>query len=397
MENERSKLPKWLKETQNKSWEPEIIISGLMLTSLFIIPDKLFEFCGMLVQVYGVDYLNAMLILMYLSFVINIFKLFFIVHLLLRLAWTGMVGLSYAFPNGVDNEKLFKVFSHYKFKKPASLVIKLERWCSILFAFPVYIGTILVLITFILLLIIAISTYFSLGIFYALGLFILLLLIYLSISFFFKESAFASLIATSIASTISSIYQSNLGKWPVQISVFIFMIFSAPFIINDIHGFGKFFNAVGNDDIEWQVKSDIYANHHDPEKRYARAFLTSETIKKADYINLSLAHYIQDEKHIEIFNKNIPDSLSWQNVDALEDLFRVYLNDSLIITENWQRYSLPITEQKILSTYLDVSDLPKGSHQIRVEKLTYIDFGFSLRKSRVRKQWAIIPFYKVEE
>ncbi len=392
---ERNKLPKWLQDTQNKSWEPEIIISGLMLTSLFIIPTKLFEFCGMLVQDFGVDYTYANLILMYLSFVINIFKLFFIVHLFLRLAWTGMVGLSYAFPSGVDNEKLFKTFREYEFKKPAALVMKLENWCSIMFAFPVYIGIMLVLITFVLVLIVAISTIFNLEIFYTLGLFIILLLIYISIAFLFKESSFAKFLGTSIASTISSIYQSNIGKWRVQISVFLFMIFAAPFIASDVNGFKKFFNY-DEIDIDWQSKSDIYANYHDSEKRYARAFLSKEIMYGEDYLDLNIAHYLQDEKLLELIKEtqSVPDSLNWKKVAKLEDLFQIYLDDSLITAAQWQRSSLPQTDQKVLSTFIDISNLAEGGHEVRMEKLTYVDFGLGLKKWRVRDEWAVIPFFK---
>lgn len=34
-----SKTPDWMLEIQNKSWEPEILISGITLTSLFILSN----------------------------------------------------------------------------------------------------------------------------------------------------------------------------------------------------------------------------------------------------------------------------------------------------------------------------------------------------------------------
>ena len=398
---DRRKLPEWLQDTQNRSWEPEIIISGLTLTSLFILPTKLYEFCGMLIQDYGVDYLSAMLVLMYLSFVINLFKIFFIVHLMLRLAWTGVVGLSYAFPKGVINERLFKVFSHYKFRKPAELVIQLERLCSILFAFPVYVGIILVFITFLLLLFVGISTYFEASIIYAIGLFMVLVLIYSGSSFIFKNSLFSKWVATSLPSTISSIYQSNLGKWPVQISVIVFMIASAPFILKDVKGFSKFYNF-NISDSKWQSKSELYYDLHEPEKRFSRAFINRATFKNQDFIELNIAYYAEDERIVREYQQAVGsniglDSLNWENVSEFEDLLHVYLNDSLIKIEEWQYLSLPQTDQKVLNTYIDISQVPVGQNRIRIEKLLFADLEPIISRWIIRKKWAEIPFYKTED
>mgnify|MGYP001139435540 CR=1 FL=1 len=395
---DRSKLPEWLQDTQNRSWEPEIIISGLTLTSLFILPTKLYEFCGMLIQDYGVDYLSAILTLMYLSFAINLFKIFFIVHLMMRLAWTGMVGLSYAFPKGVINERLFKVFSHHKFKKPAELVMQLERLCSTLFAFPVYVGIILILFTFFLLLLVSISTYFEASIIYTMALLVLSAFIYSGAALIFKNSSFARWIATSIPSTISSVYQSNLGKWPVQISVFVFMIASGPFIIEDTRGFSKFYNFSGID-TQWISKSELYFDLQESEKRFSRAFINTATFKNQDVIELNIAYYAEDERIVREYQQatgsNIGlDSLNWQDVNEFEDLIKVYVNDSLIQIEKWQYLSLPQTNQKVLSTYIDISRLPVGQNNIRIEKLTFADLEPIISRWIIRKKWAEIPFYK---
>jgi len=395
---ERSKLPKWLQDTQNKSWEPEIIISGLMLTSLFILPTKLFEFCGMLVQDFGVEYISAWLILIYLSIIINIFKIFFIVHLLVRLAWTGMVGLSYAFPKGVINENLFKVFSHHEFKKPAELVIKLERWCSIMFAFPVYIGIIFIIISFILFLFLSISTYFELSIMYAIGIIVFIALVYFISSLLFKNSAISRLNATSIPSTISSIYQSNLGKWPVQISVVVLMLTAFPSVVTDINGFDMFLNASQLND-KWLPKSEFYYDNHEEEQRFARSFINSAIVKEQHFMELNVAYYAEDERTSRKYKEqviidNSLDSLNWKSVNTAEDLINIYLNDSLIQIEEWQYLNLPYTNQRVYNTFIDISHIPMGLNHIRVEKLTFANIEPIVTRWRVRDKWALIPFFK---
>ncbi|WP_373395991.1 hypothetical protein V8V91_15465 [Algoriphagus halophilus] len=91
----------WLENLQRNSWEPEVIISGITLAFLFAFPSQLFEFAAYLIQDLGTGFLPAILILIYSSTIISVFKIFFVVHLILRFVWAGLLGLSYAFPEGV--------------------------------------------------------------------------------------------------------------------------------------------------------------------------------------------------------------------------------------------------------------------------------------------------------
>ncbi len=80
----------WLENLQRNSWEPEVIISGIILAFLFIFPSKVYEFSAYLIQDLGVGYLPSSLVLLYLTMIISVFKIFFVVHLALRFIWTGM-------------------------------------------------------------------------------------------------------------------------------------------------------------------------------------------------------------------------------------------------------------------------------------------------------------------
>ena len=58
----------WLENLQRNSWEPEIIITGLILAFLFIFPAKIYEFSAYLVQDLGAGFLLSTLVLFYLSY-----------------------------------------------------------------------------------------------------------------------------------------------------------------------------------------------------------------------------------------------------------------------------------------------------------------------------------------
>ena len=84
-----TKIPKWLIDTQNKSWEPEILISGITLTFLFLLSNYIYNFYGMLIQDFAV-WDGILRILYCLSIMgLNGFKIVFITHLILRGIWAG--------------------------------------------------------------------------------------------------------------------------------------------------------------------------------------------------------------------------------------------------------------------------------------------------------------------
>ncbi len=89
-----SKIPGWLVDVQNKSWEPEILISGITLTFVFILSNYIYNFFGMLVQDFGV--FDAVAKMLYRISVIAItgLKIILILHFILRGLWTGISGTS---------------------------------------------------------------------------------------------------------------------------------------------------------------------------------------------------------------------------------------------------------------------------------------------------------------
>ena len=139
MENEKNRsIPKWLEDLQQKSWEPEILLSGIVLYGMFKVPELLDGFLSYFkLNIQGnsqdIDNLVA-LSKMGIYWLIS----GLIMHLICRGIWIGMVGLSYAFPEGIRMDKV-----HYQnpFKEKVSkiapyeqIVIRLEKISSALFS-----------------------------------------------------------------------------------------------------------------------------------------------------------------------------------------------------------------------------------------------------------------------
>jgi hypothetical protein len=111
-ENTDNNSPAWLKSLQENSWELEFLISGGAIFTLF-------QLSG-----YWVDSIESMRILfpfpganlffMIGALGIEVLKIGFIIHLLMRAFWISMVCINYAYPQGINESKV-------KWQKPFSL------------------------------------------------------------------------------------------------------------------------------------------------------------------------------------------------------------------------------------------------------------------------------------
>lgn len=392
----------WIKNLQRNSWEPEVIISGISLAFIFAFPAQIYDFAVKLTQDYGLEFIGAYLVLLYLSIIVSVFKIFFSVHLVLRFTWAGLLGLSYAFPHGVINEKLFKNSRDFQYKKPQEMVLKLEKICSMAFAFPMMMGMIFIVFTLYLGLLLFLYRFFDLNFFMIYLFFLASLVGFGLLSAFSKKNKFKSSLNASIFSTVQAIYQSNLGKWSISAYSIFIMGLTTPLIKSDSKGFFNFANYANLDQdlLEWPDNSMYFEDQKDPKKRFPRAMMPSAHIS-GDYTSIAIAYYDEDNKNFEKIKEGIhtlPDSLAWPSLENQQDLYKIYLNDSLVsnkITE-WKKVSYGATDQRAYLVVLDIKDLKPGAHEIRIEKLTLFGaLGFSDPEIKHRKNWAKFSFIKV--
>jgi hypothetical protein len=87
-------------------------------------------------------------------------------HLALRFAWAGFLGISYAFPSGVKTDKLFDFQKLDNYLPPKQMVLKLERICSMAFGIPLNMALIFIPLSIYLFILIGIHILFDLEFFY---------------------------------------------------------------------------------------------------------------------------------------------------------------------------------------------------------------------------------------
>ncbi|OOG70527.1 hypothetical protein [Algoriphagus sp. A40] len=394
---EKQKDLTWLEHLQRNSWEPEVIISGISLAFLFVIPSRLFEFSVILIQDYGLEQIPAQLILVYFSVIISVFKIFLVSHLVMRFIWAGMLGITYAFPDGIVKEKLFKYSQSVEYHPPQYFLLKLERWCSMLYGAPISVAIPIFSITVYLLVLIGIYLVFNLDFQIVYIIFMISMAGFAIVPLLKKNSGIKDFVGKSMSGTIGAIYQSNLGKWFFVSFSISLVVLAMPFIVQDTKGFSAYQASANVDDsyYEWPDDGGYFEEYNSEKRRFARMWTPAKTVS-GEVLNLYLARYEREESSTQKMNGLLStDTIEWKKIESLVDQYRIYLNDSLIDAERWVQVTAGHTGQMALFGQIPIAHLPTGIHEVRLEKLTYLPpflgTGHALRH---RKKWARFEFIK---
>ncbi|PLX21699.1 MAG: hypothetical protein C0599_07510 [Salinivirgaceae bacterium] len=395
-ENIKPQAPKWLEDVQNNSWSPEILISGLTITFIFVMDDAIFNFFASLIQDYGAK------IISYSGFVtfivaLNFIKLTLIIHLILRGLWTGLVGLSYVFPNGVNEKKLPKVVGDVKFDKPVSMVLKVENICSLLFSFIYF---------FISLVLIGIVFYVPLVLIELFGQenILLFLMIYLVLFFvpiivlsLFKKSKLKAKLNKNIANNIYYTISTNTGKGLAMLFFIISVLVAIPISMSDIREFSSYYNPPqeqSETDFRYTKDCENYNDERNNNLRVKRATIESYIVDEK--IELFISYYKVDEwilrkakERKEEFYELTEDPLQKEIIIPM--LYKVYIDSTPINDLEWVLTRHKHTNQKGMYVLIDDLNIPKGLHRIIINS---VYFSRRADELKMMSPWEEILFYK---
>lgn len=133
----------WLEPLRRHSWEMELLLTGFVLIGLLQIPQALEFFLDMLwIKIEGGGVFKSLIIALPIRVLlvgVRIMTINLVLLLLLRGFWIGMIGLSSAFPKGIDHQKLSfsERFANYLKQKTIDsehIIIRLDNICSSIFA-----------------------------------------------------------------------------------------------------------------------------------------------------------------------------------------------------------------------------------------------------------------------
>jgi hypothetical protein len=398
-----NKSPNWLIETQNKSWEPEILISGITLTFLFILSNHIYNFFGMLVQDFGV--IEAIPKTLYIVSIIILtgLKIILIIHLILRGVWTGFVGLSYVFPRGVRQEKLPRSDRKLQFDKPEIMVIRLEKICSLLFSF--IFSSIAFFMSFYLMYIPLILLYMTglrgrLVRFITLGYALALILMVLILSSLFKtklkSSGLKNRIGNSVLNLILNIYYTNIGKARMFLIFALYFLIVVSFSFRDITGFRFKNNSevdIHSKEEMVMVNNDLYKSLRDSRLRIPKACIDHFRVTSGR-LTLFIASYREDSQSLEKI-KNNPSLLeengmnTGRAIQSFADLLQIAIDGQPVSDLKWYRMENRPTGQKGIRARIALPEMKCGCHELKISKVLWQP---RKKKLKLLENWLIIPF-----
>ncbi|WP_339815365.1 hypothetical protein [uncultured Imperialibacter sp.] len=422
---EKEEPPKWLEDLQQRSWEPEVLLSGIVLFGMFKVPpllDKVLVFFKS--QFYStttdVDNLVGILKLGIYWLILGL-----ILHLICRGVWVGMVGLSYTFPNGVRVEELkFKNRFKTRIEKIPPfqrVIINLEKLCSSLFSLSfmlfmsivgayLYFFTLLVLPFFIGVMVqgsvnFTNSFVFEIYVVVVMVIAILGLVDFLTLGFFRRFTLISKVywpihVAIS-ALTLGKYYRpiyfgfvSNSNKWVLFLILTLFTVlslFGLDETTSDVYDGSSFsrLNFWHARDQRLRVYSGYYEDQNEELFSY-QAQIPSDIID-GNVLRLFIPAGIAREDSIRA-NINY-DSLvaaskgltrDARDMPAIQNFYHIYIDDSLLINYPlFYHYRLRTSQPGYLA-YIDISSLPMGMHRLEVGG----------PPSMYRNRWASIPFFR---
>ncbi len=392
----------WLKRIQEQSWEPEILISGIVLFALVQFPPLIRQFDEYL-DVYSISAFsngNVDELLFAVLLTANYWLIAgFTLHLIMRSVWVAFVGLSYVYVNGVDLDRLSY---HERYKKIleknsdyTKSIIKLEKVCSTVFAasFLIFMCTIgaffflSVITAFIYILvevyppslyhvdswaeiIISIMTLVYLIDFIGLGL--LKRIPYVSKVYYPIYRLMSFLTLSPLYRNIYYGFISNHKKWKVAVGMIIFVVITF-FTAENIRREKNIFNALPIKDFK-NDKYQVYHGHYenlmgdDPSKTIQIPADVIESDVLPVFIVMNSG--VQESSIVEACNYDSLMSIKGINedsvkMDCLTAFYGLEIDGDVYEPEFFYHYKQK-TAQEGLICYLDISELSRGIHRLNL-------------------------------
>lgn len=397
-----NKTPQWLINIQENSWNVELFISIGFTFILLRLPLLFDNMAFSNTAVFGV-FANSEWIRFIIHLALAVLPIGFITHLIFRGIWIGLVGFSYVFPEGIQSDKLDYPDKYKeiitKSKDPIKIIVNFEKICSLIYTFTFLFFFLLVavfnflLVTGIILEIInsfensgLVSTIFR-------YFFLLIGLIYAFDFFtagFFKKNKYTSVPFYPIYRALSVITLAKLYRTQYytlitrfnkrKVSSILFAVLILYILINYASRL-KFDKRLYSNTFhqEYLIFADRYYENLIPNGQLIKTACIQSDIIKEDYLKLLICHekyweYYFGKKRLNEINIKID---SFDNAGIVKDtykyviaryneLYKVYLDEKRIENIDWLFYKHPKTAAGGIVSYLDISNLNKGHHQIRI-------------------------------
>lgn len=415
-EQKDNDLPHWINQLRSQTWQIEILIAGSTIYTLFSLSDDLQT---LFYKVYpGIDFnLERTLTLFGIYIITRILLIGFIANLIIRAVWLAYLGINFAFPLGVDFDRLKNNSESKEILKSQPTILQrvtqLERLSKLsyslailiaIFMTSVFISTIIIhiLLKWIGLGYILYEAWFSYSIAITVAIiqfgvidriflskrsrfahinkikkWVSIFLEYFTLSFLFRREFLA--------------IKSNTNQWALTLSISIILFLSSLITSYQI---GKYW-PYGTLNMKFLDDREYYNIEYDPEISIydydtninsdisvLRASISSQIVK-GRYLKLFVTSWAQFDKKLKNgfdkfeypLNYNSKDKDDFFNTKekadsifnlVINDLFIVEIDSSLQENLRWKTSNHPISKTKGYVTFIDIDSLENKEHRLNL-------------------------------
>lgn len=424
------KKPKWLQALEAQSWQAELIASGLAIYGSLSLGSYLDYFSQWAVLNFNERTLSVLLYLsIYVYAAHSVLVISFITHLILRILWAGILGLSSVFPKGINTETnvypdYFKENLKKDFTDLSAYSLELDRICSLIFSILCAMVIVLLNIAIWLAIYLIVSffllKFLPVSIVNFIGYFFVALLLIVSIvgglmtqgklknsrlskkysyKLIFGMSKVIYLIGNKSYNYITQTIRTNITSRSFFIGMFailvISMLFSMPRFINALELYKPSLFANNSPDGVY-VSKDNYQDKIE-DKLILQPFIQSEVIKD-NFLNLYIPRFEREQPVVDSLCVNYVwnDSISKIKNRKLraehrkacaKQYYTIFIDDVVIENIEYQFRDKLYNNRIGYQAFIPIDSLSRGSHVLKIES-RYIGEG----KNYVRS----IPFYKAK-
>ncbi len=422
--------PNWLETLEKQSWQTELIASGLAIYGSISIGPLINEAAVVSSTIFPDRVLNVLMwMFMYFHLVQAILVFAFILHLIMRIVWAGIIGLSSVYPNGINIEnktypKHFLEKIKNEFPNLSEYSIEIDKICSRVFANLCFIIFLFLSISIWILIIACISElyYYVFEVEILKYILITVAAIYIVIallSYLFmigpkKESSFAKKYTYKYNRVFSKVLLFGFYKpashimWTQRTNqttqqFLLGFILLLPISFYSGIKTGKVISQLEPTEY-FQLNSIAYdadaSNYLDTngDSRIIRPLIQSRLISK-NYIELFIPELKREELHkIQICGedtakvdktvlKNRIDQSKFKE-ECAKKYYSISINNDEDTTTKYEFRKHPLNGEKGFLTYLNVQNLNNGQHLLKIST------GYKNTEGEFATR--VIPFFKVE-
>lgn len=370
------KAPEWLKILQENSWELELLISGGAIFTLFQLSAYWVESIVTMSTSFPIPGMSLFLMIGALG--IEVLKIGFIFHLILRAFWISIVCLNYAYPQGINEAKV-KREKPFRFKKNGekglnSSIVNVDRICGLTMFLSISSTFILAGLMF--------SIFFTVSLPALLGIdlgFLNIVLFVAAIVYFIDFIAFGLLrnipyfsyviypffaffdfISFRIFFSKSFLLLfTNISKWKFTLAISVYLVFAVAFSYQNIFRIMHWPNIFDRRGYKWEmapgdyIGSSIYKDQLDDNSN--SSFHIQSKIIKDNFIELFIRYDYRFDETMNLSNRI-------EKLEFLSQLIAVQIDDVIIEGIEWHPTWTNNTTNIGITAMIPIKDLGYGKH-----------------------------------